>query len=89
MQITPEKAAAFRCPRWSELPGIPLYMDQVVLVLEDLHASDPATIDVITLLAQRPAPLRLLVVGNYRPADVAVREHALASALRTMLARGQ
>lgn len=61
----------------------------LVLVLEDLHASDPATIDMITLLAQRPAPLRLLVVGNYRPADLAVRDQNLASAVRTMLARPQ
>ncbi|HWQ57466.1 MAG TPA: DUF1836 domain-containing protein [Clostridia bacterium] len=35
MRITPEKAEAFRCPRWNELPGIPLYMDQVVFVLEE------------------------------------------------------
>ena len=61
----------------------------VLLVLEDLHWSDPATIDAITLLAQRPAPFRLLVVGNYRPADLAVRDHALATAVRTMLARRQ
>ncbi|MBY0276467.1 AAA family ATPase [Candidatus Binatia bacterium] len=61
----------------------------VVLVLEDLHASDPATVDLITLLAQRPAPLRLLVIGNYRPADLAVRDQSLASAVRTMLARPQ
>lgn len=61
----------------------------LVLVFEDLHVSDPATIDAITLLAQRPAPLRLLIVGSYRPAEVAVREHSLASTARTMLARGQ
>lgn len=35
MRLTPEKAAAFRCPRWNELPGIPLYMDQVILVLDE------------------------------------------------------
>ncbi len=35
MLLTPEQAAAFHCPRWAELPGIPLYMDQVILVLED------------------------------------------------------
>ena len=90
LQRSLQGAGAQRMPR--ELAALVdgLASDRtVVLVLEDLHASDPATIDVITLLAQRPAPLRLLVVGNYRPADVAVREHALASALRTMLARGQ
>ena len=35
MRFTQEKAEEFRCPRWNELPGIPLYMDQVVFVLEE------------------------------------------------------
>lgn len=35
MRFTQEKAAEFRCPRWNDLPGIPLYMDQVVFVLEE------------------------------------------------------
>lgn len=25
----------YRCPRWAELPGIPLYMDQVVMVISE------------------------------------------------------
>ena len=56
----------------------------VVLVLEDLHWSDPSTIDVLTLLAQRREPQRLLVIGTYRPAEAAVRAHALAGAVRTL-----
>jgi hypothetical protein len=28
--ITPEAASQYHCPRWSELPNVPLYMDQVV-----------------------------------------------------------
>lgn len=32
--MTPQSAIEFRCPRWSELPAIDLYMDQVVLLLE-------------------------------------------------------
>lgn len=28
-------AEGFRCPRWAELPSLPLYMDQVMLVLAD------------------------------------------------------
>ncbi len=35
MRITAEKVKEFHCPRWKELPGIPLYMDQVILVLEE------------------------------------------------------
>lgn len=61
----------------------------LVLVLEDLHWSDPATVDLLTLLAERPEPARLLVIATYRPADVAVHEHALGGAVRTMQTRNQ
>lgn len=49
----------------------------VVLVLEDLHWSDHSTLDLISLLAQRRTPARLLLLGTYRPADVIVSGHAL------------
>ena len=42
-----------------------------VLLLEDLHWSDSATIDLLRMLARRREPSRLLVLGTYRPADVA------------------
>ena len=61
----------------------------LVLVLEDLHWSDPSTVDLLTLLAQRRDPARLLVIGTYRPADLAVREHVLANAVRTLHVQGQ
>lgn len=35
MKIGPQTAREFHCPRWHELPAIPLYMDQVMLVLKD------------------------------------------------------
>ncbi|MFN8643574.1 MAG: AAA family ATPase [Candidatus Binatia bacterium] len=47
----------------------------VVLVLEDLHWSDAATMDLLFLLAQRPDPANLLVVGTYRPAEAALQAH--------------
>ncbi len=43
----------------------------LVLLLEDLHWSDSATIDLLRMLARRREPSRLLVLGTYRPADVA------------------
>ena len=61
----------------------------LVLVLEDLHWSDPSTVDLLTLLAQRRDPARLLVIGTYRPAEVAVHEHLLASAVRTLQVQRQ
>lgn len=49
----------------------------LVLVLEDLHWSDYATLDLLSFLARRRHPARLLVIGTYRPTDAAVREHPL------------
>jgi DNA-binding winged helix-turn-helix (wHTH) protein/predicted ATPase len=43
----------------------------LVLLLEDLHWSDSATIDLLRMLARRREASRLLVLGTYRPADVA------------------
>lgn len=59
----------------------------VVLALEDLHWSDPSTIDLLARLGQRREPARLLVLASYRPAEVAVHEHPLGNALRML--RGQ
>ena len=48
-----------------------------MLVLEDLHWSDSATIDLLAMLARRREAARLLVLGTYRPADVAGTAHPL------------
>ena len=49
----------------------------LVLVLEDLHWSDPSTVDLIGFLARRPEPARFLLVGTYRPADAIFEEHPI------------
>jgi len=57
----------------------------IVLVLEDLHWSDPSTLDVLSYVAQRSEPCRLMVLATYRPTDVILRRHPLrelASELR-------
>ena len=56
----------------------------LLLVLEDLHWSDPSTVDLISALAERHESARLLVIGTYRPADAVVREHVLMSTVRTL-----
>jgi DNA-binding winged helix-turn-helix (wHTH) protein len=61
----------------------------MVLALEDLHWSDPSTVDLLSLLGQRREPARLLVIGTYRPAEIAVQEHALSRAVRTLQVRRQ
>jgi DNA-binding winged helix-turn-helix (wHTH) protein/tetratricopeptide (TPR) repeat protein len=49
----------------------------LVLLLEDLHWSDPSTLDLISYLARRRAPARLLLIGTYRPVEVALTQHPL------------
>ena len=49
----------------------------LVLLLEDLHWSDSSTIDLLGMLARRRDSARLLVLGTYRPADVAGASHPL------------
>jgi len=49
----------------------------LVLQFDDLHWSDSATLDLISYVARRPHPARLLVIGTYRPGDVERREHPL------------
>ncbi len=44
----------------------------LLLVLEDLHWSDYATLDLVAFLAQRQEPARLLLIGTYRPVEVIV-----------------
>ena len=51
----------------------------LVLVLEDLHWSDYATLDLLSVLARRQASARLLVLGTYRPEEVLGKEHPLAT----------
>ena len=58
----------------------------VVLVLEDLQWSDTATVELLAYLARRPEPLRLLVLGTYRPAEVIARGHPLRQTVQELLA---
>ena len=49
----------------------------LILVLEDLHWSDAATLELLASLARRQETARLLVLGTYRPVEVLVHEHPL------------
>ncbi len=60
----------------------------LVLVLEDLHWSDSATVDLLAMLARRREASRLLVVGTYRPADIAASAHPLRSVKRELELHG-
>jgi DNA-binding winged helix-turn-helix (wHTH) protein len=49
----------------------------LVLILEDLHWSDRATLEWLAYVVRRRDPARLLLLGTYRPVDVIVHAHPL------------
>jgi DNA-binding winged helix-turn-helix (wHTH) protein/tetratricopeptide (TPR) repeat protein len=49
----------------------------LVLVLEDLHWSDFSTLELISAVARRSEPARLLIVGTYRPVEMLAHDHPL------------
>jgi DNA-binding winged helix-turn-helix (wHTH) protein/predicted ATPase len=61
----------------------------LVMVLEDLHWSDYSTLDLISYLARRRHPAKLMLIGTYRPVDVIVSGHPLKAVKRDLLARQQ
>jgi DNA-binding winged helix-turn-helix (wHTH) protein/tetratricopeptide (TPR) repeat protein/energy-coupling factor transporter ATP-binding protein EcfA2 len=58
----------------------------LLLVLEDLHWSDYSTVDLISHLARRRGPARLLVIGTFRPAELIVKRHPLREIERELQA---
>jgi DNA-binding winged helix-turn-helix (wHTH) protein/predicted ATPase len=60
----------------------------LVLVLEDLHWGDAATVDLLAIVARRRDPARLLVVATHRPADVAAGAHPLKPLMQELRAHG-
>ena len=60
----------------------------LILVLEDLHWSDHATLDFLGLLARRSTPASLLVLATYRPADASLQMHPVTSVHRELQLKG-
>jgi DNA-binding winged helix-turn-helix (wHTH) protein/tetratricopeptide (TPR) repeat protein len=61
----------------------------LVLVLEDLHWSDRATLEWLASVARRSDPARLLILGTYRPVDAFVQAHPLRTVLTELQQHGQ
>jgi predicted ATPase len=61
----------------------------LVLVLEDLHWSDYATLDALAVLARRREPARLLLLGTYRPPDALQQGHPLQTVQHELHMHGQ
>jgi DNA-binding winged helix-turn-helix (wHTH) protein/tetratricopeptide (TPR) repeat protein/type II secretory pathway predicted ATPase ExeA len=60
----------------------------LLLLLEDLHWSDYATLDVLDLLARQPGRARLLLLGTFRPADVKAARHPMHAIAQELRVRG-
>jgi tetratricopeptide (TPR) repeat protein len=60
----------------------------LVLVLEDLHWSDPSTVDLLDGLARRSEHARLLVLGTFRRSDAVVQQHSIHRLARSLRSRG-
>ena len=58
----------------------------LVLVLEDIHWSDPSTVDLLSLIAVRREPARLLVLATYRPVELILAHHPLRAVSQRLAA---
>jgi DNA-binding winged helix-turn-helix (wHTH) protein len=61
----------------------------LVLVLEDLHWADAATVDLLAHLAQGQAPARLLLLASHQPVQAALRDHPMVGMARRLHAQRQ
>src|SRR5712671_660865 len=59
----------------------------LIVILEDLHWVDNSTLDVISVLARRRVPAKLLLLGTYRPVDVVLSQSPLKSLKQDLLVR--
>jgi DNA-binding winged helix-turn-helix (wHTH) protein/predicted ATPase len=58
----------------------------LLLVLEDLHWSDPSSLDLLAFVARRLPPARLLILGTYRPVEMLSESHPLQRVLHELYA---
>ena len=61
----------------------------ILLVLEDLHWSDAATVSALAGLAMRREAANLLVIGTYRPVDAIAELHPIVQLKHELAARRQ
>ncbi|HKK23895.1 MAG TPA: AAA family ATPase [Pseudohaliea sp.] len=85
-QLGTEVSAALSCPSPPAalfpaiLRAINALPDGSLLIIEDMHWADTASLDLLKFIARRLIPLRVMLVLTYRP-DETVQPHPLASLL--------
>ncbi|HKA17048.1 MAG TPA: AAA family ATPase [Blastocatellia bacterium] len=60
-----------------------------VLVLEDLHWSDYSTVDLLSAIAARREPARLMLIGTYRPVDLILQKHPFKAVMQELQGHGR
>lgn len=60
----------------------------LVLVLEDLHWSDPSTVELLAYVLRRQGLARLFIIGTYRPAEILATDHPLKRTVQELQGRG-
>src|SRR5262249_54942662 len=63
--------------------------DAFVLILEDLHWSDRSTLDLLSALARRRGPARLMLVGTYRSDEVAAFDSPVKGMKQDLIVHGR
>jgi DNA-binding winged helix-turn-helix (wHTH) protein len=58
-----------------------------IVILEDLHWADASTLDLISAVARRREPAKLLLIGTYRPVDVVLSQSPLKTLKQDLLVR--
>jgi len=61
----------------------------LVLALEDLHWSDYSTLGLISYLARRREPARLMIIGAFRPVELALSAHPLKAVKQELQVKRQ
>jgi DNA-binding winged helix-turn-helix (wHTH) protein/tetratricopeptide (TPR) repeat protein len=61
----------------------------LLLVLEDLHWSDHATVQLLAYLARRRGGSALMLLGSFRPAELIVQDHPLSGLRQELRLRRQ
>ncbi len=59
----------------------------LVLLFEDVHWADPATVDAIEVISQRDEPCKLLLLASYRRSDAVAAGHAFVPLVARLTAR--
>src|SRR6267142_2385746 len=81
LEATRERIVREICEGIEVMPA----QNPLVLILEDLHWVDASTFFLISALARRRGPAKLVIVGTYRPADVIISQSPLKALKQDLL----